>query len=58
MGAPRLAMAASEEVQRGAYLPGKTATHSGKILYPQCKKVGSEAGGVDVAGGSGPPSPI
>ncbi|GIL85815.1 hypothetical protein Vretimale_19546 [Volvox reticuliferus] len=38
MGGPRLAMAASEEVQRGAYQPGKPATHTGKILYPECKK--------------------
>ena len=42
MGGPRLDMAAAEggRVQRGAYLPGKPATHTGKILYPECKKVG------------------
>eukprot|EP00198_Chlamydomonas_reinhardtii_P000535 XP_001689870.1 predicted protein [Chlamydomonas reinhardtii] len=40
MGGPRLDMAAAEggRVQRGAYLPGKPATHTGKILYPECKK--------------------
>ena len=29
---------ASSEVQKGAYKAGRPATHTGKILYPQCKK--------------------
>lgn len=27
-----------EQVQHGAYRPGGSATHLGKIKYPQCKK--------------------
>ncbi|KAG2444303.1 hypothetical protein HXX76_001060 [Chlamydomonas incerta] len=40
MGGPRLDMAAAEggRVQKGAYVAGKPATHTGKILYPECKK--------------------
>ncbi len=36
-GAPKLVMMA-EGVQRGAYQAGKPATHTGQILYPQCKR--------------------
>lgn len=36
-GAPKLVMMV-EGVQRGAYQAGKPATHTGQILYPQCKR--------------------
>jgi len=36
MGAPRLVMMA-DEVQAGAYVKGRPATHRGKIKYPECK---------------------
>lgn len=38
VGAPRLMMLMQSDVQKGPYQAGKPATHTGKIIYPQCKK--------------------
>lgn len=37
VGAPRLLML-TDEIQMGAYVKGKPATHVGKIKYPESKK--------------------